>query len=389
MALPKLPDALKNKRIAILHAFFVPKGGGEKLIFDIRNYYQADLYTGALDKKIWDETKQNQDSFVKALYDPNYKFEYLHEDSKLPFWRKILRQANFLFHPKINQLKNYDLIIYSGNIGIVPARLKASKVKQVVYCHTPPRPFTDQLKSVLKSRPFWMRPFIEVFARLVVAQYRSDLLLMDAIITNSNNTHDRLLKYVGLESEVVFPAANTGRFKNLEQGDYFISYARIEPLKRIPLIIDAFAQMPDKKLIICSTGPLNNWVKEQISSRGLNNIIFEGLVSDERLQELVGGCLAGIYIPIDEDAGISQIEIMAAGKPVIGVNEGGLRETVIDGQTGVLIPANPTVTDLINAVQDMTPDKARQMEQACLEQAKKYDAGVFFSKLNTILADLW
>jgi len=80
--------------------------------------------------------------------------------------------------------------------------------------------------------------------------------------------------------------------------------------------------MKNKKLVICSTGPLHNWFEEQIKMRNLDNILFEGFVSDERLSELIGNCYAGIYIPVDEDFGMTQIELMAAGKPVIGVEEG-------------------------------------------------------------------
>lgn len=380
---------LKDLKVAILHAFFVPKGGGEKLIFDIRDHYNADLYTGAIDHNIWDPSKVGTDSFAKALYDPNYKFEYLHEDSKVPIWRKILRQAHFWLNPKINKLKDYDLVIFSGNIGFVPSRLKKSKAKLVTYCHTPPRPFTDQLESILASKPSLMRPIINLFSAWVRWQYKQDLKKMDLIISNSQNTQNRLKKFIGLDSKFIFPAANTNRFKFEGQEDYFISWGRIEPLKRIPLIVEAFAQMPDKKLIICSTGPLKGWLEEQIKTRNLTNIIYEGLVSDERLAELVGKAMAGIYIPIDEDAGITQIEIMAAGKPVIGVQEGGVAETVIDGKTGVLIKANPEPEDLIKAIQSLTPEKALAMREACENQAKKYDASVFFQKMDQELEELF
>jgi glycosyltransferase involved in cell wall biosynthesis len=381
--------SLKNLKIAVFHAFFVPKGGGEKLIFDIRDYYQADLYAGALDSKIWDKNKANVDSFVKSLYDPKYSFSWLHEDSKIPIWRKIKRQLFFLFSSKIKVLKKYDLVIFSGNVALIPSRIKNPKTKMVMYCHTPPRPFTDQLSAIKAKKPFWMRPVIDIFANWVKWQYRKDLQQMDLVISNSENTKNRLLKHIGVNSEFIFPGANTNRFKFIEQGDYYISWGRIEPLKRIPLILEAFAQMPDKKLIICSTGPLKDWLIDQIQSRNLKNIVYEGLVSDERLAELVGKSLAGIYIPVDEDAGITQIEIMSAGKPVIGVAEGGIKETVIDAQTGVLIPANPTQEDLIKAIKNLSPAQALAMRSACEAQAAKYDTSVFFQKMNEKLSKLY
>ena len=147
--------------------------------------------------------------------------------------------------------------------------------------------------------------------------------------------------------------------------------------------------MPDKKLIIASGGPMAGWVKEQIKTRNLTNITYEGIVSDERLGELVGNCIAGIMIPVNEDAGITQCEIMAAGKPVIGVNEGGLKETVIDGKTGVLIKENPELDDVIKAVQNMTPELALSMKEASIAQAKKFDSSVFFHKMDEELKKLY
>ena len=379
----------KALKYAVIHAFFVAKGGGEKLILQIRDYYNADLFTGALDTKIWDKNNLEKDSFSKQLFTSKGKFVNLHENSNIPIWRKIQRQAAFLLSPRINQLKNYDVVIFSGNIGIVPYRLRNSSVKMVAYCHTPPRPFTDQLASNLLNYPKWFRPVAKLFARLVIWQYRQDMMKMDLIISNSKNIQKRLKDYVGLDSKIIFPAVETHRFKYLGQKDYYISYSRLEPLKRTELIIEAFAKMPDKKLIICSTGPLKNWVENTIKERNLTNITFEGLVTDERLNYLVGNCIAGITIPIDEDAGITQCEIMSAGKPVIGVAEGALKDTVIDGKTGVLIPSNPTLEDLMKAVQEMTPEKALSMKEASRQQSLQFSSTIFFEKMDSMISQLF
>ena len=268
-------------------------------------------------------------------------------------------------------------------------RITNSNVKKVMYCHTPPRPFTDQLESNLAATTPFFRPLVKLFAKWVIWQYRKDCEKMDLIVTNSENTRNRLLTHVGIDSKVIFPAVNTDRFTYKGQGDYYLSYVRLEPLKRIALILEAFALMPDKKLIIASGGPMAGWVKEQIKTRNLTNITYEGIVSDERLGELVGNCIAGIMIPVNEDAGITQCEIMAAGKPVIGVNEGGLKETVIDGKTGVLIKENPELDDVIKAVQNMTPELALSMKEASIAQAKKFDSSVFFHKMDEELKKLY
>lgn len=380
----------KPLKVAVVHAFLKSdcKGGGERLVFDICNYYNAHLYVGAIGLDTWGKQNTGLDSFVKEAWRPEFKLKYLHEDSNLPIWKKIKRQLFFLFSPKIKELNNYDVVIFSGNIGLAVGRVTNPKTKKILYCHTPPRPFTDQLQSILDSKSKWLKPIYSLFAKWVIWQYKKDTQKMDLVITNSKNTHHRLLKYVGLDSKIIFPAVNTNRFKFLGQKDYYLSYARIEPLKRVPLILEAFAKMPDKKLVIASGGPLADWVKDQIKTRNLINIRYEGLVSDERLSELVGNCIAGIMLPVNEDAGITQCEIMAAGKPVIGVNEGGLKETVVDGESGILVKENPEIDDVIEAVKKMTPKLALSFKEGAIKQAKKFDSSVFFKKMDQAIADL-
>ena len=377
-------DMSPESKIAILHAFFRPKGGGENFTFDLRNHLHADLYAGGIDFDIWSREKIGTDSFVTNLYNPDYRLSYLHEESTVPVWRKIKRQLYFKYSPKIKELNNYDVVFFSGNIAGVAGRLDKS-VRKIMYCHTPPRPFTDQLETRVASLPRYKRQLYRQFARLVRHEYRKELEQMDLILTNSENIQRRLKEWIGLDSQVVYPPVKTNRFQYRKTGDYFLSYGRLEDLKRMRLIVETFAANPDKKLVICSTGPLADWIQEQIITRNLHNITFEGLVSDERLAELVGNCLAGIYIPVEEDFGIIQCELMAAGKPVIGVQEGGLLETVIDGKTGFLIPGNPTREDLEEALDTLTPAGAKKMRQACQTQAAKFDEEVFYEAIDKII----
>jgi glycosyltransferase involved in cell wall biosynthesis len=379
----------KPLKYAILHAFFKSncKGGGEKLVFALRNHYQADLYTGAIDLENWDPENKKTDSFVQALWDKKYKFKWLHQDSQIPIWGKIKRQMFFLLSPKVKELEQFDVVFFSGNIAMAQSRLK--RPKKILYCHTTPRPFTDQLPALLDSHHFIFRPFIRFFASWVVWQYRQDCLDVDLVISNSQNIQNRLKQYVGIDSTVIYPTVDTNRFQWIEQGDYFVSYARLEKIKRLDLIIETFANLPDKKIIICSAGPLKAWIEEQILTRNLSNIKFLGLVSDEELAQIVGKSMAGIYIPVNEDAGITQIEIMAAGKPVIGVDEGAIPFTVLDQKTGIIINQNPTVNDLTKAIIELTPQKAISMKEACVSNAKMYDQSIFFEKMDAEIQKLF
>lgn len=169
------------------------------------------------------------------------------------------------------------------------------------------------------------------------------------------------------------------------QGDYFLSFGRVDEAKRIDLIAEAFKKMPDKKLIIASGGPWLGKVRE--IAKGAENIKILGWVSDEELISLIGKCLATIYIPISEDAGMSHLESNVAGKPYLGVKEGGLVESTIDNETGILLPENPTEEDVIAGIKKMTPEWCLSKKERCEEHARQYDKEIFFKKIKKAVAD--
>jgi glycosyltransferase involved in cell wall biosynthesis len=107
---------------------------------------------------------------------------------------------------------------------------------------------------------------------------------------------------------------------------------------------------------------------------------FTGWVNDQQLADLVGNAIATIYLPINEDFGISPVESMAAGKPVIGVAEGGLLETVIDKQTGILISAVDHLR-IIEAVSDLSSKQAQTMRHDCEQQAQQFSKERFLQQM--------
>ena len=111
-----------------------------------------------------------------------------------------------------------------------------------------------------------------------------------------------------------------------------------------------------------------------------------GWVSESQLEHLIGTCIATIYIPVDEDFGMSPVESMAAGKPCIGVREGGLKETIIHGVTGYLCE-NANEEELINAVTYMTPERARQMRESCISQSMNFSEHAFVQNLKSAILE--
>ena len=149
------------------------------------------------------------------------------------------------------------------------------------------------------------------------------------------------------------------------------------------VVIEAFRRMPDKRLIVVSGG--SELAKLRRLAADANNIEFVGWVDDVLLQGLIGNAIATIYIPKDEDFGMSPVESMAAGKPVIGVAEGGLLETVVDGETGTLLRPNPDADDVIEAVQHLTAKRALQMRYACESRAALFSRDRFLSRMREVI----
>jgi glycosyltransferase involved in cell wall biosynthesis len=381
-------NSMKQLKIAVFHSFLKNKGGAEKVVLDICTHYNADLFVGSVRSDMFNA--QSSDSFSQTIFHRIKSFVALHEDAKIPVWRHIKRQLYFIFSPQVNLLKDYDIVIISGNVFWAPNRIKwgNARTKVITYCHTPPRPFTDQQKRVQASLFFALRPFYSLFALFIRSIYTYSLKASDDLVANSKNIQQRIKTYLGLDSHDIYPPVDTDRFQFIKHGDYYLSHSRLEEMKRIPLIIKAFQQRPELQLVVCSSGPLKDWLENEIKQSKSTNIEYKGLVSDEELADLVGSCKAGIIIPIEEDAGISQCEIMAAGKPVLGVAEGGLLETVIHQETGYLIPRDPTVEDLIAGLDWMESYDLSKMRERSEQQASLFGKAVFFDKLDKTMSNL-
>jgi glycosyltransferase involved in cell wall biosynthesis len=364
----------KSPKILILHDYFLYKGGGERLVICLAQNLKADIATAFIAKDAFDPRQAGLS--VREL---------LHESiwSKIPGFRYLQTQIAFLFRTTF--FKEYDVIIYSGDC--LTALLRAQSKINIAYIHTPPRHLFDLYHERLTSYAWWKKIIFVPFAKFNQWRWRTLSRRFDAVLTNSHHVEARIKKYLGLNAVVVYPPCTTLPFKNLGQGDYFFSWARLYDVKRVALIVEAFTKMPEKKLIVASGGP--EMERLQKMAAGHNNIQLIGWITDAQLLEYLGNCLATIYIPVREDFGMSAVESMVAGKPVIGVAEGGLLEIIKDGQNGVLLPENPTVENMITAVRALTPEKAKAMAAACQATGENFSDQRFVDGVRTAIEQVW
>ena len=359
---------MKHSDTVILHDAFAFKGGGERLVHILCRDLEADLAFGYLNKNTF-----NLDELSNNLIN-------LESESKLPAWRTIKRLHTF--RNKTKFLYKYKNVIYTGQNSSL-AVLNHSEGKNIYYCFTPPRSMYDLKESHLASQTPLERLRHVLYNTFYQPLYENAIRKMDLILADSKNVQNRIHKFLGLESTVLYPPCDVDKFNWMGQEDYYLSTARLTSYKRVDIIIQAFIKLPQKRLIITSTGPDEKKLKQL--AEGFANIQFTGDINDNELKNLIGNSIATIYIPKDEDFGISPVESMAAGKPVIGSGEGGLLETVIHGETGWLSSPNISVEELVQMLDAANPKLARSMRFSCEKQATGFRTELFINKIKDSL----
>ena len=358
-------------KIAVCHDHFVKRGGGERLVMTMAKALDADVYTGFID---WEHTYPELRSLpvTTLCASPNQ-------------WRIARSFEKFDF-------SRYDLVICSGTWAIAASHNHPS----VWYCHTParwlyyPRDSRDAIKAAVQN-PVWKSLVTSLIKPFSIYWKRKDQVYVcrfEKILCNSLNVRERVRTCYGegayLKSMVVYPPISTERFNWLGQENFYLSTARIDSLKRVDRIVNAFKNLPEKNLVVISGGP--DLEKLRKSAEGFRNISIMGWVSESQLEHMIGTCIATIYIPVDEDFGMSPLESMAAGKPCIGVREGGLKETIVHGVTGYLLD-DPTEEELATAIRYMTPDKAMKMKESCISKSEKFSEHAFVQNLKSAIQE--
>ncbi len=361
-------------RILIIHDRFQFRGGAERLVLDLAKMLDADICTEFwCEGETFDRTEVPHSLYVLDQGEP-----------KMMVWRYFRAQWNFWWKTR-RLIKQYDTIIFSGNNCLAAALRPLKNQRTILYCHTPVRYVYDLLKRRRSEEPALWKKIIyyDIGKYGIRFLYQLGLGRIQTVIANSKNVQDRLWNFCHTPAKVIYPPIDVQKYRWQGQGDYYLSWARLDSLKRVEDIVRAFQQLPDQKLIVASSGDRESAVRALAAN--YPNIQVLGWTSNEKLAELVGNCIATIYIPIDEDFGMSPVESMSAGKPCIGVNDGGVRETVIPNKTGLLVPKEPTIADIVAAVKELNPERALAMRTECENWAQQFSSARFEREIREIL----
>jgi len=355
-------------KTCIMHDTFLYKWGGERLILMMAKTLDADIASGFFSAGSYN------------LRDEGFKGKMIPLSSEVfkKGFRHLKLKYAFLFKTKF--LRDYDTVIFSWD-SISAVRNMLPSQKKIYYCHTPPRYLYDLHDLYVAKIPWYLRWVFELFCKIFKYLYERDIKKMDLILTNSINTQKRIKACLGLDAQILYPPVDESIFQFRGQGDYYLSFARLADAKRVDRVVWAFLQMPEKKLVV--TYGKNDPQRDKIFAmiQDAQNITCVTLPNNEDFYNYIGNCIATIYIPIDEDFGMSPVESMCAGKPVLGVNDGGLKETIVHEKTWVLIDPSATREDLIKAIQYLSPERCLEMKEACEARAWDFSLASFQKEL--------
>ncbi len=361
---------MNNLKVAIVHDWIASYTGGEKCVESFLNIWKdADLFT------------------LVNLYEDNKRFEVFNKrEPKTSFlqknnWvKKNYRKFLLLFPYAIERfdLSNYDLIISSSS-AVAKGVITNANQLHICYCHTPMRYAWDLSFQYLKEAGL-TKGIEGLFAKIVLHYLRmwdvTSSNRVDYFIANSKNISKRINKIYRRNSEVICPPVDTSFYTSeTNKDDYFITVSRFVPYKKIDILIEAFNEMPDKKLIIIGEGP----DEKKLRNHAKKNVEILNYQHQDKLKLFLQKAKAFIFAA-EEDFGISIIEALSCGTPVIAFNKGGAAETISNGQTGVLFNRQDK-GHIIDAINEFESGKYKFDPNFLSAEANKYSKEIFEEKI--------
>jgi glycosyltransferase involved in cell wall biosynthesis len=220
-------------------------------------------------------------------------------------------------------LRGYDLVV-SSESGPAKGVLTSSTTRHICYCHTPMRYLWDLYPAYRNewTRSAWKRAAMAPLSNYLRLWDYASAARVDRFIANSDNVRGRIWKTYRRESDVVHPPVDVGSFYWRPSEGYYLAVSELVPYKRIDLAVRAFSRS-GRRLVVVGDGPEYRNLRASASP----NVEFTGRVGDAELRDLMARARAFV-MPGEEDFGMTPVEALASGKPVIALGRGGALETV-------------------------------------------------------------
>lgn len=331
-------------KVALIHDHLAQDGGAEKVLKVLCEIFpNAPIYTLLYEKENADKNfkdKQIETSIIQRLPGGVKHYKWY-----LPFMPLAV---------EFFDLSKFDLVISDAS-AFAKGVITNTETLHICYCHTPTRYLwsdTHQYINELHYNKYFKKvislllSYIRIWDRLAADR-------VDCYIANSNFIAQRIKKYYKRDSTVIYPPIDTHNFSIADKiDDYYLIGGRLVPYKKFDLVIEAF-KVTGQKLKIFGSGVDLNRLKNIAGNA--KNIEFLGRVTDEERNKLFERCLAFLQ-PQEEDFGITPVESMAGGRPVIALARGGTKENVISHITGEFF-YEQSVDSLVKVLKNFDPYK--------------------------------
>ena len=401
-------------KIALVHDYLREYGGAERVVEALHEMWpEAPLYTSFVDwpsfaapslKRLWRVGDKAPAGKVELFQSWDIRTSWVQH-----FWlvKKFISPLRFLAPLiwKSFDLSGYDVVISSSGWFMCRGAVSQKKPLHICYIHHPPRnlygyPTGSDLQK------YWPVRFYATIVNFFLRHYDFETAQkVDYFVANSEETKRRVEKFYRRSSTVIYPPVDmpasarqrvsASTLKTMTPS-YFLSVGRLTYAKRVDLTIEACNRLK-LPLKIVGTGKEEESLKKLASqgqalrSKNSEKVEFLGSVTDEELGKLYAGAKALIFCALDEDFGMVPVEAMAHGTPVIGLAQGGVVETVVDGKTGVLFD-EPTVESLVGAIKKFgrlgkLGRWGREGENQCITQAEKFGKERFKKELTAFVEE--
>ena len=367
-------------KVALIHDHLAQDGGAEKVLKVLAEMFPDAVIYALLADKVKTEKylkgRQIDTSIIQKL--PGGVRHY-------KWYLPLMPMAVEFF-----DLREYDLVI-SDTSSFAKGVITSPDVPHICYCHTPTRYLWSDAHQYLNELKYnkWLK---KVISTILVRLRMWDFLAaarVDYFIANSKTVQKRITKYYRRDSQVIYPPVETEHFfisdlkTQAKEEEYFLIGCRLVPYKRVDIVVEAFKKLcNDYNLKIFGDGLDLEHLKEIAGEA--TNIEFLGRVSDDEKAVLYSRAQAFIN-PQEEDFGITPVESMASGRPVIAYRKGGLTETVIEGETGLFFDEQKA-DSIVEAVRkfksaDFNPESIRA-------HAEKFSVSRFQKEITDFINDV-
>lgn len=367
-------------KVALVHDYLKEYGGAERVLEALHDVYpNADVYTSVYLPSYLGPHKER-------FRDWNIKTSFL---QYIPFKAKLISPMRLLSPIAFRQFdfSSYDVIISSATGAYFPNAIKKSKAKLFCYCHTPPR----YLYGYATAREWKNNKILNVagsimnhFLRMVDYNASKNV---DHYIANSEEVRKRIEKFYRKDATVIYPPVSLANGKwqiaDGKNDGYYLTGGRLARAKHVDLIVKACSEL---KIPLRVFGKGFAGYEEELQSLVLSpksQVEFVGEVTDQEKLELMRNAKAFLFASEDEDFGITPVEAMGQGLPVIAYYSGGVKETVVDGKSGLFFH-ELNVEGLKKAIREF--EKKTWSREECVKRAKEFSEEIFKKKIASFVA---